>query len=203
MNPKNRPFSAFVLTIVVLGIASWLYTAYWPFQQNGAAGGNLMADDNTFSQAEMDRLLAEWPKAFQAGQAEIARLRATGSTIVDERTIIDVRKAEYFTQIGWDAARADYLFRYFVTLRNALDKGTLRHEQLIFFKDQYEQNEGVGDDLRAAQLRQVTQVLEQIETAPALETLPVADVELMRLNYDRFHFMMLSLVPAEPGSMVR
>ena len=203
MNPRTRPFTAFLLTIGLLGFLSWAYTNYWPLIDTGGAGGALMPSDNTFTQEEMDRLLREWPRAFQAGQQQIARMRASGDTVVDERTVIDVTKAEYFESIGWDPARADYLFRYFVTLRNALDKNTLRHEQLIFFKDQYETNEGVSDELREAQLRQVTQLLQQIEEAPALEDLPKADVALMQANYERFHFMMLNMIPDEPASMVR
>jgi len=130
-------------------------------------------------------------------------MRLNGQTIVDERAVIDATKATYFGRIGWDPVRADVLFRYFITLRNALDKGTLRHQQLIFFKEQYELNEGVSDELRDAQLRQVSQLLDQIENAPPLEELPVDDVRLMRANYDRFHFMLLSLVPEEPESLAR
>ncbi len=146
---------------------------------------------SSFSPAEVEKIIADWPIAMQASDQALIEYRNIGGSPRGEAVVRKGVQANTFSRQNWEAGRAEYLISYLLMLRNSILKYSDQHRALGYFMEHYEQNKSVSAELKTWQIDQIDVLLKQINDSPDISEYPPGDVELMVEYFERFHEMLV------------
>ena len=185
----SRGLNSFLITVAVAAILSALIMGPdWPNPFSESEETNAEA---SFSASEIEKLLNDYPVVMAEIDDAVGEYRNVGGSPGGEAAIRRGVQATAFQRLGWQPGRGEYLVSYLFMLRNSILKYSEQHSALGAFMEHYEQNEAVSPELRDRQVREIENVLAQINDAPDLESFPPGDVDLMAKYFEPFHKMLV------------
>ncbi len=131
-----------ILTVIIVGV-DWASL----FE-----GDDAIPAQATFSPAEIEKIIEDWPVAMGEVDEALNEYRNIGGSRSGEAAIRRGVQTNIFARQGWDAGRAEYLISYLFMLRNSLLKNSDQHRALGYFMEHYQRNQAVSEELKAWQI---------------------------------------------------
>jgi hypothetical protein len=184
----NKGLFSFFITIAIGAIVGSV--VFGPNWGNPFASREEVIGETTFTAAEIDKIIADWPVVMAEVDDALIEYRNVGGSRTGEAAIRRGVQANIFARLGWPQGRGEYLISYLFMLRNSILKYSDQHRALGAFMGHYERNDAVSPELRNSQVGEIESVLDQINDAPDLEAFPSGDVALMVEHFEDFHTML-------------